>query len=451
MGTSIDGLATGMDTTALIASLMDVERIPQNLLKAKVTQTQTAITSLQGLNGKIAELTTLAGKTSAAGSFAAAKGSASSDAVTLVTSDKAAAGSISFTVDQLATKHTGVTAALTAWPDTPPVLSIKAADGTVKEITAASSSLDDVVRAVNGAGTGVTAAKVPAGKDAAGVDQFRLQFTAADTGAAKAFQVVSGSAADVAAGTATDVFTGGGAVTTTGQDAAITLWAGTGAAQQVTSASGVFTGILPGVDATATKLSATPVTITVARDDKALMDKAQGLVDGLNGVFSYIKARTGTATTPGTFSGDSTVRDANRVLYDAGSKPINGKSPFEYGIVVNKDGTLALDKDKFTAAMAKDPAATAAAIEAVSARVEAAGKQVSDKYDGTLTKKVTGQQSLVKTFNDRISDMDVRLSAREASLKKIYSSLEVHIKTLTTQQGWLTSAIAALPTPEKNS
>lgn len=449
MGTSIDGLATGMDTTALIKSMMDIERIPQTLLKNKVTQAQTAITSLQGLNSKIADLATLAGKISTAGSFAAVTGAASSDAVTLSTAQTAASGSISFTVDRLATRHTGVSAALTSWPDSPPVLSIKAADGTVKEITAASTSLDDVVRAVNGAGTGVTAVKVPAGKDAAGTDQYRVQFSASDTGAAKAFQVFSGTAADVTAGTATDVFTGGGAVATTGQDAAVTLWAGTGAAQEVTSANGVFT-VLPGVDATTTKVSTTPVTVTVTRDDKALTDKAQGLVDGLNGIFSYIKARTGNNTTPGTFSGDSTVRDANRLLYEAGSKPVNGKSPYEFGIVVNKDGTLGLDKDKFSAAMTKDPAATSAALEAVAARVQVAANQASDKYDGTLTKKITGQQSLVKNFNDRISDMDVRLTARETSLKLTYSSLEVSIKRLTTQQGWLTSAIAALPTPEKN-
>lgn len=451
MGISIDGLATGMDTTALITSMMDMERIPQNLLKTKVTQTQTFVSSLQGLNTKIADLATLAGKTAAPGSFSASTGTASSDAVTLTTSQTAANGSISFTVDSLATKHTGVSAALTAWPDVPPVLTIKAADGTVKQFTAASAKLDDVVRAVNDAGAGVTAVKVPAGKDAGGADQFRIQFTANDSGAAKTFQVFRGDAAAVAAGTAADVFSGGGAVTTSGADAKLTLWPGTDAAQAVTSATNKFTSVLPGVDVTAAKVSATAVTVSVARDDKALTDKAQALVDGLNGVFSYIKARTGNATVPGVFSADTTVREANRIIYSAGSEPINGKSPFEFGIVVTKTGTLELDKDKFSAAMAKDPAATAAALQTISARVEAASKQVSDKYDGTLTKKITGQQSMVKSFTDRIGDMDVRLAAREATLKRTFSSLEVTIKTLTTQQGWLTSQIAALPTQQEKN
>ena len=450
MGISIDGLATGMDTTSLITSMMDMERIPQKLLQTKVSQTHSYVSSLQGLNTRIADLGTLAAKTATTGSFAAVTGSASSDAVTLSTSQTAASGNISFTVDRLATNHTGVSAALTTWPDVPPVLSIKAADGTVKQFTADSAKLDDIVRAVNGAGAGVTAVKVPAGKDAGGTDQFRIQFSAIDSGAAKSFQVYRGDAAAVAAGTATDVFAAGGAVTTTGTDAQLTLWPGTDAAQAVTSSTNKFTAVLPGVDVTAAKTSTAPVTVNVTRDDKALTEKAQALMDGLNGVFSYIKARTGNATTPGVLSADSIVRDANRVLHTAGSAPINGKSPFEYGIVVTKTGPLELAQDKF-AAMAKDPTATAAALQTISARIETAAKQVSDKYDGTLTKKITGQQSLVKNFTDRISEMDVRLAAREATLKRTFSALEVSIKTLTTQQGWLTSQIAALPTQQEKN
>ena len=92
MGISIDGLATGMDTTSLITSMMDMERIPQKLLQTKVSQTQSYVSSLQGLNTRIADLGTLAAKTATTGSFAAVTGSASSDAVTLSTSQTAASG-----------------------------------------------------------------------------------------------------------------------------------------------------------------------------------------------------------------------------------------------------------------------------------------------------------------------------------------------------------------------
>ena len=43
MGLALDGLASGLDTTALIKSLMQVEAIPQNILKNKVASTQTMV------------------------------------------------------------------------------------------------------------------------------------------------------------------------------------------------------------------------------------------------------------------------------------------------------------------------------------------------------------------------------------------------------------------------
>ncbi len=50
---SIDGLASGLNTTQLIAQLMQVEAIPQTQLKATVASTNKVITALQGLNTSV--------------------------------------------------------------------------------------------------------------------------------------------------------------------------------------------------------------------------------------------------------------------------------------------------------------------------------------------------------------------------------------------------------------
>ena len=60
MGISLDGLASGLDTTALISSVMQVEAIPQTLLKYKSQDLQTMVSALQGLNSKVAALATQA-------------------------------------------------------------------------------------------------------------------------------------------------------------------------------------------------------------------------------------------------------------------------------------------------------------------------------------------------------------------------------------------------------
>ncbi len=60
MGISLDGLASGLDTTALISSLMQSEALPQTLLKNKSYDIQSMVSALQGLNGKVAALATQA-------------------------------------------------------------------------------------------------------------------------------------------------------------------------------------------------------------------------------------------------------------------------------------------------------------------------------------------------------------------------------------------------------
>ena len=82
MGLSIDGLSSGLDTTALINSLMAVEAIPQSLIKNKAATVQTRISALQGLNSAVADLATKAGKLSDPKSLELYSASSSSAKVT---------------------------------------------------------------------------------------------------------------------------------------------------------------------------------------------------------------------------------------------------------------------------------------------------------------------------------------------------------------------------------
>ena len=69
---------------------------------------------------------------------------------------------------------------------------------------------------------------------------------------------------------------------------------------------------------------------------------------------------------------------------------------------------------------------------------------VSDKFDGSLTKVITGQQSVVKDLTAQIANWDDRLSSRRTQLQKTYTALEVALSSLTAQQSWLTSQISSL-------
>lgn len=455
MGISLDGLASGLDTAELIASLMKLEAVPQTLLKGRVTATQTKITDFQSLNTKLAALSTLATTSLAPTALQTYSASSSGSGVTVVAGASATAGNLDITVTQTALGQTSVTAPLTAWPNDPPVLTIVGSDGVAKEITAASSSLNDVVSAINAAGSGVTATKVASGTNAAGEPQYRLQLVSSATGAASAFSVYSGSSADVTAGTATNMLTQPGAANVrTARDAEITLWAGTTASQTITSASNTFADLLPGVSVTVATVSADPVTVSVTRDTSRATTVAEALVNSISTTLGLIDTKSATTKTQdangkdvtglGSFTSDSTIRGVRSSITSAVSDPVNGRSPSEIGISIDKKGSIEFDKEKFTAAMAADPAQVEAVFAAIATRVAAAAESASNSTTGTVTAKISGAETTVANFTSQVDAWDLRLTAREASLKRTYSQFEVAMGKLNTTSTYLTSQFASL-------
>ena len=434
MGLSIDGLISGQDTTTLINNLIAVEAIPQTLLKGKVTAAQSYTTAVQGLNTQVATLADAATKAAKPASYDVYTATSSSSHVTATTSAGAAGGVLDVTVGRLAQNQVTVTGPLAAWPDA--TLTLTNAAGKATVLTPASTSLDDVVAAVNAAGLGITATKV-----AVGADGFRVQFSSAAPGEAGAFTLT------------------GGTVPTTqvkaAQDAKVTLWAGTTAEQTIISGTNTFTDLLPGLDVTVTAVSTTPVTLTVTRNDAAITKMAGGLVGSLNDIFAVITNRSAVSTTTdsagksvttaGLFAGDSTIRAVKQNLLTAASMPVDGHSPSEIGISITKTGTLEFNAEKFAAALAKDPTGVMKTVQEISGRVQAAAVTASDKYDGTLTATVTSGQSQVRTMGLEISDWDLRLTAKRSSLERVYTAMESRLGELKAQSSWLTSQINSLP------
>ena len=435
MAFAIDGLVSGLQTTSMIDSLMKIEAMPQTLLKGKVSATQSIVTALQALNSKVADLATLAGKTAKAGALDLYKASSSSTDVTATVASPSTTGQIEMVVDKLAQAQNVVSDALAAWPDTN--ITITSASGVATPIAAASTSLDDVVSAINSADAGVRAVKV-----AAGGGLYRVQLTAAETGVAGGF-TISGTTASF-----TEI--------RAAQDAQAVMWKGTAAETTITSSTNTFSDLLPGVGVTVSAVSADPVTVTVTRDDAKISATASSLISGVNDLLAFISVKTAVTNSTdasgapkvsgGIFTGDSTVRDVQQKILSAASAPVGGRSPSEFGISITRTGTMEFDADKFSAALAADPAATQAAVQEIASRIQTVAAAASDKYDGQITSKITGQQSLLKDMGGQITDWDQRLSVRRSSLERTYAALEVALSRMNSQSSWLTGQLASLPT-----
>lgn len=457
MGISLDGLQSGLDTTALITQLMTIEAIPRTLITQNKAKASTALTDFQSLNTRLTALLEQATSAAKPGGMQRFTTSASDDSIKVVAGDGAAAGSLDLTVTRVASAHVLVSAPQASWPTTPPVLTIVRPDGTRTEVTAASGSIEDVARAVNTADLGITATRVQAGTDASGIPLYRLQFASNETGAASAFQVFQGDAAAVDAGTAVDLQSApGAALIRQAQDAAVTLWPGTAAAQEITSASNTFAGLLPGLDVTVATPSAAPVTIGVTPDLEASANAAKGFLDQVKSVLAFITQKQATSKTTdadgntvtnvGSFTSDSNVRTLQQALVAAIQAPVDGASLSPYGISFSKDGDLEFDAAKFQAALGSEPAKVQAAFETIAGRIGDVATRYSDKYDGLLTKQIENRESLIGDMDDQLAAWTRRLEQREATLRRTYSALEVALGTMNSQATFLTSQLGGLPT-----
>ena len=456
MSMSVDGLVSGMDTTSIIAKLMQVEAGPQDALKSKLSATKSAASAYRTVNTTFLAITAAADATAQAGLWTTTKATSSSPAnATAVASSGALTGSLTFNVTQLATAHAVIDRATAGtWTSSASAYgasSIEVFDkaGVSKGTIAigGTQTVADAAAAINASSQGLTAAVVQISATEVG-----LQVTATTTGAASEF-----------------TFTGAGTVAknTQAQDAQLSV--GTTNPYTVSSPTNTFSSVLPGTTITATKADAlTPVTISVVSDPDAVASKMSALVDAVNASIRTVKDYTSNATgSTAALKGDYSVSSltgqlANAVSYAVGTDG----SPANVGFSLLKDGTVVFDKTKFVAALkttpdlaqrmvngtpATDPDGVAgsgdevAAVDGIAARLRKVAVTASDATTGTLVALANGEDSMIKDIQDRIAAWDLRLAKRKETLTSQFTAMETALSSLKNQSSWLAGQISSLP------
>lgn len=452
MGFALSGVATGMDTSAIVSQLMYLEAAPQRQLQTKSADTGQKITALQGMNSRLSSVIDSAKKIAEADTLQNTKASASSESVSVTSSKTAEPASLRFTVDKLAT---GQTSAIThegvTFPLTPPNLSITVGTEIVN-LSPQSGTMEEVAKAINDAkelGLSAVMVKVGAG------DQYILQVTG-KPGADNAFNIAQVDAD----GNELAVLASADTANVKAQDAQITL---TDLGTSVTSKSNTFEGLMPGVDVTVskvTKVDEEPVTVSVKEDTSEPAKTAKAMVDALNVVFNEIGSRTKSTTTteggrsvvkPGILGGDATTRALQSALANAASYPItlegeaHAKSPAEYGIELQRDGTFKFDEAKFAEALKKDPNGTNEFMTKLASRVEETAKAYGDPKEGIFAQRIKTEEFNRKGIEDQIANWDTRLDRRQSMLQAQFAAMEKAIAGMNSQQQWLAGQLAGLP------
>jgi flagellar capping protein FliD len=442
MTMSVDGLISGMDTTALITQLIQAEAGQQTALKTRLSATQTAASAYRTVNTTFAAVRAAAEAMAKPDLWTSTKATSSSTDVTVASTSSAAPGSLTFTVDRLASAHALYRTDPTWTSATSPAgfstLDVYAADGTTLKGTitvAGSQTLTDAASAINASAHGLSAAVV---ETAGGT--FALQVTARKTGADHEFSLQ-----------------GAGTFLTNaqGEDAQLTI--GTSSTFSVTSDTNTFTS-LPGLTITVGRPAlGKEVTVGVAPDPDVVATKMQTLVDAVNSALTQVKSYTNNAAgSTAALRGDYAVTQYSGQLLDAISFAVGTDgSPARIGFELTRDGKVNFDKAKFLSALSETPelaqrmvtgADGPPAVSGIADRLLTVAKTVSDTATGSLVKLAEGQDSLAKDIKDRIDAWDLRLAKRRAMLTRQFSAMETALSGLRNQSTWLAGQINSLPT-----
>ncbi|WP_436526025.1 flagellar filament capping protein FliD [Actinoplanes sp. HUAS TT8] len=467
MTASVDGLVSGLNTSSMIASLMQVEAAPQTKLKTKVETAQNAVASYQSVNAKLKATKSAAEDVASLGSWRALTATSSSSTVTATATGglTGMSGGATFDVTSVARSQATVltaddTSAEGIYPASitiQPGSWAKDANGD-NQFTAVGNPVTitvDEPRTAAKLTTAVNAQSATLGIRATVVNTSGtagvVQFTSMKSGAANGFEI---------SGLENTGSGGASPTTTAGQDAVLTMNPGTASEYKVNSTTNTFSALMPGVTLTVTKEEKN-VTVNAASDTSAIAGKMQALVDAANASLAEIKSQTAydLDTKKGSpLTGDFTVRQMNAALlsmvsnglsYDKTSKDANGVeststidfgSLNQLGISLTKEGTLSFDATEFNKAYSDNPSKVQEAGMAFGAKV----RKLTDTQTNAVTAVITGRKSEIDSLNDQIDNWDVRLAAKKEALQRQYTALETSLGKLKDQGSWLSGQLAGL-------
>jgi len=457
MSMSVDGLISGMDTGTLVSQLVAAEGATQTALKSRMSATQSSASAYRTVNTTFLAITAAAEAAVKSDLWTAAKGTPSASSVAVSIGATPVNGSLSFTVESVATNH-GVANKNAAWTSaTAPYGassievfdSLGASKGTIT--IGGAQTLKDAAAAINADTTKKLSAAVVQIRGGL-TPEFALQVTAKESGKDNKFSLTG-------AGTFGD--------TTVGTDAELKI-GDAGGAYSVYSKTNTFDSVMPGATITVSKKEPTAVTVTVAADPDAVATKVSALVDAVNAALTTVKTYTSNA--PGStaaLKGDYSLTSLSGRLLDAVSDAVGAYgSPAKIGFQLTKDGKITFDKAKFVTALTDTPAMApdmisgraasngidgavgggddVTAITGIAAKLLAISKSASDATTGSIVALANGQDSLVKDYKARIEAWDLRLEKRRDMLTRQFTAMETALSSLRNQSTWLAGQINSL-------
>jgi flagellar hook-associated protein 2 len=461
---------TALDVPTLVSQLMAVERRPIDKLNARIADTQTKISSFGTLSSLAASFQTAA-KTLNTNLQKLAATPSDAGVLSATAGSTAVPGTYSVNVSQLAQSQnliaagqTSSTAAIGNGTATTVTFDFGTiSGGTLTNgvysgaaftsngsgtasitIDATNNTLEGIRDAINAAAMGVTATIV---NDGSGTP-YRLALTSGNSGVSNSLKITT-SGGDGSIDSLLGYDPAGTQNLTqslAAQNANLTV---NGIA--ITSASNSVSEAIQGVTLTLKSTTATPASLTVARDTAAISTAASGFVDAYNALASQIKSRSayGSDTkAAGALAGDGTLRAMQNQLRDIFNTPASGgilTSLAEVGIAFQKDGSLSLDSSKLDSAIAanfSDVSNLFSSSTGYATRLEAWGKSAL-AAGGLFDTRTQSLNKFVKDRNEEIDRLENRMTALQKKYTAEYTNLNLMLSRMNSTSTFLTQQLSS--------
>lgn len=456
MAIQFGGLATGMDTNAIIDKLMSLERLPITRLEADKTWMNNRLSAFTELDKKMHSFLDSIKNLGDADSLQKRSAKLSSeDYLNASVSSEAMPGtSYQVEVQSLAQVQKSVSLAGFAGKESSSfdTGTISITVGTTShsvEITDENNSLEGIMQAINDADIGVKAAIINDGSE----NPYRLVLTGENV--ATDFSLDDSG---LNSGTGTDTlgtFEGpGGTTNPPTQEATRAHLFIDGI--EIYGDSNTLTEAIPGVtlDLVQAKTGET-TNISISLDKSAIKSTIEEFAKGYNEVISFITGQSVIEEEGGgILSGDSGINSIKRHLHNMLTTPFSNSGVLDtlsqLGFETQKNGTLTVNDEVLSAAVEDNLESVTSLLSGEDGK-DGLAKQFQD-YLESMTSSTTGMlqgrktsiNSNVKRIDNRIETMETRLTQREKTLRAQFTAMEQLVSGFNAQSSYLTQQMTAI-------
>ena len=442
MSLQVDGIISGLDTSALISAILESSGIPKKAIEARIADFETKSARISDLISRISDVTTALEDMEEIGDFRSyAAAYTENDAFTVEVDGEAVEGSYDIEVSAIAKAEQWVSLGFSAKSTDAGLtgdLSFEY-DGTTTAIDATGLTLSEIATEINDV-DGLTAYVMDTG-DA--TSPYRLVVQGDDRGSDYSVDF-SSSDASVAA---TLGFDDSANRTVEAASAELTI---NGVA--VTSDSNTVSDAVPGMELTLTGTTDEAITVEVSSDPDAIEEKVQAFVDAYNVVVNFISTNSlydSDDGVRGAFVGESGVRRVSQGMasivtaeYTALGQDYDAMGLI--GIETSSTGTLSIDSDKFQEVLLADPDQVADLFTADDGFIAAMKDQLdvyTDDTTGSLQVRKDSIEERISDLNDDVDDLQDRLDRMEERLREQFTAMETTMGRLTGAQTFITNLL----------